>query len=385
MFTVDVTGNVPRIGQQDYLSCGAATCQMTRDGYPNPSDRLFYNQSDLWNIIKAHNSGDPTDHAWNWSADPNGVVGCLNSLANPQGINWSHFAAADRNAALFSLLGSMKLSNFPTPVLVNQGQHWVTVVKYITDVEPTAGSTPTLSTIGYLNPEPQNVGSYTEISGASWFAYTWNGPVKYNGTWLGKYVVVVESTGGAGAGVEVALAEKAGGGPLTAEQAVDFASRYIDAPSAIHRHASGLFSHEESVSLEAALVQYGNPEGAAPGAPDYFIVPYGLKREADSRGVSPARGCVLVDAVSGEFQEATTFGKPVRYLRRDEALSIVAAALGQRPQDSSAVDARLMFQPSDISNVRAFPFWRIKTEKGVFYVEQTGTLHRTLAPSGPGR
>lgn len=51
MFVLDLSANVPLYGQQLCYWCGAASGQMARNGYPNPADRLFYLQSDVWNTI----------------------------------------------------------------------------------------------------------------------------------------------------------------------------------------------------------------------------------------------------------------------------------------------------------------------------------------------
>ena len=61
MFAVDLSANVPLFGQELCYWCGAASAQMTRDGYPDPANRLFYTQTNLWNIIQAHNSTNPAD------------------------------------------------------------------------------------------------------------------------------------------------------------------------------------------------------------------------------------------------------------------------------------------------------------------------------------
>jgi hypothetical protein len=77
LFIKDLSANVPLYGQQDCIWCGAASGQMSRNGYPNASDRLFYVQVDVWNTIQAHNSTDPADSGW--ATDPRGLTACLQS------------------------------------------------------------------------------------------------------------------------------------------------------------------------------------------------------------------------------------------------------------------------------------------------------------------
>jgi hypothetical protein len=40
MFGKDLSSNVPLYGQEMCFWCGAASAQMSRNGYPNPADRL---------------------------------------------------------------------------------------------------------------------------------------------------------------------------------------------------------------------------------------------------------------------------------------------------------------------------------------------------------
>ena len=142
--------------------------QMARNGYPNPADRLFYAQVDVWNTIQAHNSTSPADSGW--ATDPHGLTGCLQSLSNPPGVHWVEFSDASRDAVLFDILFWINQREYPSPVLVNQGGHWVVIVRYETDVEPVAGSSPTLQSIKYHDPEPHNVGTVTNQTGAQWFS-----------------------------------------------------------------------------------------------------------------------------------------------------------------------------------------------------------------------
>src|SRR2546421_11559823 len=128
MFTKDLSANVPLYGQQQCVWCGAASAQMSRNGYPNPADRILYSQLNLWNTIQLHNSTLPADAGW--ATDPHGLQGCLQTLSNPAGVNWVEFAKTTANALLFEILYWMDKRNYPCPVLINQGGHWVVIVGY---------------------------------------------------------------------------------------------------------------------------------------------------------------------------------------------------------------------------------------------------------------
>jgi hypothetical protein len=115
-----------------------------------------------------------------------------------------------------------------------------------------------------------------------------------------------------------------------------------------------------------------------------FIVPYGLKGEQSPSGVPITRLCILIDAVTGEFEEVATFGKPVTYLQREAAIRIVVSAL-RAPEDQLQVtDASLMFQSSEITHLRVYPFWRVVVNERVYYVGQEGKLYNQIPPGKSG-
>lgn len=115
-----------------------------------------------------------------------------------------------------------------------------------------------------------------------------------------------------------------------------------------------------------------------------FIVPYGLKGEQAPSGVPITRLCILIDAVTGEFEEVATFGMPITYLQREAAIRIVASAL-RAPEDQLQVtDASLMFQSSEITHLRVYPFWRVVVNERVYYVDQEGKLYNDIPPGKSG-
>ena len=113
-------------------------------------------------------------------------------------------------------------------------------------------------------------------------------------------------------------------------------------------------------------------------------------REIGQCGVQLARLCVIVNAYTGKFEEITTFGKPVRYLPEREAIDVVAKALNLKKEEmermlaEKTIKIAMMFQPSEITHIRAYPFWKITVKERVLYVDQLGKLHRTIEPAKPG-
>jgi hypothetical protein len=381
VFTKDLSANATLQGQEQCTWCGAASGQMIRGGYPNPADRAFYTQLYIWNTIQVYNSIAPADSAW--ATDPHGLTGCLQSLSNPPGVHWAEFANASRDTVLFDILFWLNRREFPCAVLINKGGHWVVIVGFVTDVEPIAGSTPTLQSIDVYDPEPHNVGTHTTFTGAQWFGGPWNGSIIYTGTWFNQYVAVVEPPIEQGK-VQVEQVMRTGRRLLSAAQAAEYAVRWIDELKLAERSTYSLLGREDVGHTEPLLVREETGGRRVRNVPQYYIVPFGFNSEFGDRGSRTARVCVLVNAYTGNLEEVTAFGKPVRYLPREEALDVVASAMQTDREQLRDAEASLMFQPSDITHVRSFPFWRVRVGDRTLYVDQLGKLYGKLLPSIPG-
>ena len=381
MHTVDLSGNVPLYGQEQCNYCGAACGQMARNGYPNAADRLFYAQVNVWSVIQANNSTLPADSAW--ATDPHGLTACMNSLSNPAGVHWVEFADANQNVVLFDILFWMNRRHYPSPVLINRGGHWINIVGYVTDVEPVAGSSPVLQSISVNDPEPHNVGASTTFSAAQWFGGPWNGDIMYSGTWFGKYVAVVEPPIEGGR-VVVKRAKRTGTNIIKPEEARRSAEEWLRRFRAEEQQPQHSFLLREDVrAMEPLLVREGVSRRTKT-VPHYYIVPFALANEFGERGSQIARACVLVNAYTGAFEEVTTFGRPIRYLTREDALAVVASALQKNVKDLAKVDASLMFEAGDITHIRSYPFWRIDLGQRTLYVDQVGKLYGKFLPAIPG-
>jgi hypothetical protein len=354
---------------------------MTRNGYPNAADRLFYTQLSIWNTIQVHNSTDSADSGW--CTDPHGLTGCLQSLNNPPGVHWVEFANANRDSVLFDILYWMNRREYPSPVLINQGGHWVVIVGFVTDVEPVVGSNPTLQSIHFYDPEPHNVGTNTTMPGAQWFSGPWNGAIIYSGTWLNQYVAVVEPPIQKGM-VRAKSVKRTGEKMLSAAQALEHAKKWISELKLAEQSKYSLLGHKDVEALEPMLVRDEMPGSRKKNVPHYYIVPFGDKSESQERGARIVRICVLVNAYSGHFEEVTAFGKPVRYFSKEEALDVVAGAMRVDRKKLKEAETTLVFQPSDITHVRVWPFWQVKIGRRTVYVDQTGKLYGKLLPSQPG-
>ncbi|MGA2488761.1 MAG: hypothetical protein ABSF99_01045 [Anaerolineales bacterium] len=382
MYTKDLSANVPLYGQEQCYWCGAASAQMSRNGYPNAANRLFYTQQNLWNIIQVYNSTVPADQGW--ATDPEGLQGCLQSLANPPSVGWDVFADANQNSILFDILYWINQREYPAPILINKGGHWVVIVGFETDVEPIDGSTPTLQSITINDPEPHNIGTHSQFTAAQWFSGPWNGTIDFAGTWYQKYVAVVEPPIKKGM-VMAKTVKRTGKELLSPAQALEYAQKWIAEMGLAEKPQYRLLADKNVNALEPVLVREEIPGiKAEEGFPHYYIVPFGNKSELHQRGVRAVRVCVLVNAYTGNFEEVTTFGAPIRYLPKQEALQIVSAALQAKPSALRNVQAELVFQSSDITHIRTYPFWQITLKDRIVYVDQLGRLYGKLLPSIPG-
>jgi hypothetical protein len=381
MYSLDISGDVTLYGQEMCYWCGPASAQMSRNGYPDPADRLYYTQTALWNTIQTYNSTLPQDS--DWATDPQGLAGCLQNLANPAVVDWVQSANASRDAVLFFMLYWMNIEHYPSPVLVNQGGHWVVVVGWETDIEPTGGTSPTLQQIHYFDPEPHNVGTDTTMTAAQWYAGPWNGPVSYSGTWLNQYVAIVEPPKPTGK-ARVKMVRRTGTKLLREEAAVAAARRAIAQQRLAERPKYSLLAGKTVATHPPLLVREQQAGSRAQRVPHYYIVPFGIRGEQAERGGPLVRIAVLVNAYTGALEEVTAFGQPIRYLTREEALDAVAAAMRLERRRMRDAEATLMFQPGDITHIRAYPFWQVKVGRRLVYVDQLGVIYGKLLPSIPG-
>lgn len=385
-YEVDLRENVPLYGQEECCWCGAASGQMIMDGYPNPFNNIWYPQGQIWNTIQDNNSTDPVDQNQNWCTDPQGLCETMRLLNPPPWPgDWNVVANPNRNEAAMEFLYYMNMNHYPVATLINLGGHWVVIVGYKTNIEPVGGSNPVLQEITIYDPEPHNVGTEITIDAATWYDTYWAGPVQYTGTWHGQYVSVIEPPVIKGA-VEVKMVERIGKEIIPPEEAIKYAKKWIEELGLYKKPSYAILQRSGVNNLQPILVR----EEIKPGlekekeVPYYYIVPFGFEYEIGACGIGLARVCVIVNAYTGRFEEIGAFGKPVRYLPEEEVIDIIARSLGLKKEEMKEFKPTLMFQPSDITHIRLYPFWRIMVKDRILYVDQLGKVYRTIKPSVPG-
>ena len=388
MYRLDLSANVQRYQQEEDDWCGEACAQMTRNGYPTAAGPRYYPQAAFYNKIQAAN-GANTGPDKVWATTPHGMRGCLQSDSEAP-VNWVEHVNPNRNEVISFIVFGMYSKGFPTPVIVDEGGHWVVVVGWKTDVEPLAGSTPKLRSIHYLDPSNTDGGSsHTMMPASRWFSQHWDEPIAVPGTWKGEYVAIGQ---GPDPTYEVnMMPESPDKGKtttesrhvLTAEEAKKRATGSIEELQLAEEPGYGLLS-DRNLEISEPLLTTDKPHRESPETPQFYIVPFGIKNERTESGAPLVRLCILIDAYTGEFEEMTAFDKPVVYLTNQQAVNVVAAALNVAPAELHDAVVTLMFQSSEISHVRAYPFWRVIVKDRSYYVDQKGKLYGSLYRGRPG-
>jgi hypothetical protein len=122
---------------------------------------------------------------------------------------------------------------------------------------------------------------------------------------------------------------------------------------------------------------------AAEGSSSY-IVTYAIENDRDQSGTPLVRICIVLDGTDGSFEEITTFARPVTYLSADDAITVVLSALQLPTGKAKDGTATLIFQPCEISHVRAYPFWEVVLDGHRYYVDQRRKLYHELSPGKGG-
>jgi hypothetical protein len=115
-----------------------------------------------------------------------------------------------------------------------------------------------------------------------------------------------------------------------------------------------------------------------------YIVPYGIQGERDKNGTPFTRLCILLDGQNGDFEELAVFRKPVAYLTKEGATEVVASALRVDVDKLKVSRAESIFEPCEISQLRAYPFWKVIVKDKNYYVDQDRNLFTQILPSKGG-
>jgi len=282
-------------------------------------------------------------------------------------------------------------NSYPVATLVNEGGHWLVIVGYETDIEPVKDSTPTLQEITFNDPEPHNVGSIITKTGNQWYNDEWDGVIRYLGTWHDTYVAVIEPP--VEGTVKVKRVTRVGKRLISPENALEAALKWIEELDLVKRPPYRFLLRKDMRPLKPILVREEKKDEMTKeefNAPYYYLVRFGLEKETGACDAPLSRIAVIVNAYTGNFEEIGAFSKPVQFLPKKGAIRVAARALNLADKEiesllkEDAISASMMYQASEITHIRIYPFWEVIIKEKSLYVDQLGKLYGSIVPSRPG-
>ncbi len=385
VFGYEVNLTIPQYGQELSYWSGPACAQMILNGYPDPYPSIYYTQSEIWICIQSHNSGEP-----GWATDPEGMQGALIELnPPPPGTTWGLKSFDIREDLMFRILYWINQNSFAVTTLVNSGYHWVDVVGYVTDIEPLWGSDPELQEITIHDPwpPPGSGGEISTMTGTVWYDTMWENPVENAGAWYNKYVAIIEPPETQG-GVIVRVVDRRGTTAILAAEALQFSQTWIEQLNLDLKDPSyAALSDEDTQHLEPILVREEINFNIRKDerVPYYYIIPYAAKNDnalsanENDGSLEYSSISVIVNAFTGDFEQVSSFGRPIRYLTEEEAIKAAAEALNLEESAMKGVEAEMVYLVSTVTQSRAIPICRVDANGNTVYVDQSGKVYTKSA------
>ena len=165
---------------------------------------------------------------------------------------------------------------------------------------------------------------------------------------------------------------------LSPDRAIDAAYQAIKELGLADWAKFGLLKNPQHVAQPPMLLR-DDPGQEGVDVSHSYIVPFGIRNDENAFGVPLTRLCILVDAIDGTFEQVTAFVDPVAFLPKEAAIRVVASALRIPIEELGNVDAEWMFRASEITRVRAYPFWKVVVKEHTYYVDQRGELYTELS------
>lgn len=365
---LQVPNTIPSYCQEDNIWCGAATAQMILEGYPGEVEHP-YTQTHIWQRIQAHKD----DLGVNWATDPDGLRDALMELGGDPGVNWVIFDNPTSQSLMYTIAYWMTRRLYPAAILVNGWQHWVAITGITTDVDPTTTNSVTLQYIEIIDPwnppcpTAASGGVKSWITGSTWYSDYFYTAGNYPASkWDGNYIAVVEPP--LKEGVARAPTPVDTGRVISDSTAKQQAMMWI---KKLHLDEREPYTLLRKIKPLKPLLVNREYKG-------YYIVPFGYEEGEISQAA------VLVNAYNGDFQEVGVFHNPIKYLSKDQTVKI---ALDYLCFCRAKSKARLIFQPSEQTESRFLPIWKITVEKrrwiffkrvATVYVTQEGKVFERL-------
>lgn len=372
--------SVPEYSEEALNWCGPATAQMIMEGYPSSACSVL--QEDIWAQVLL----GKTEALWD--TDPAGMRSALKTLCPPPG-TWSVYHKPDPADLMFRVAYWMTRNNFPVALVKDtvahntytaHSEHWVAIRGIITDADPTTTSSVNLEFVWFNDPSPANLGDPAVVrfvTGTQWYA-EFQPVTKVGSSYHGEHVAVIEPP--VVSGVAIAKAKLLFGSLISADQAKEFASRWIKEKKLYDIETYKILANAKPLPPLLVNRNHGG----------YFIVPYSTDGKL-------AQAAVIVNAYNGDFEEVGAF-KPLRYLDENQAANIALQTLkisppsgpgGINPQPEPPKElyvAELVFPEGQQVVSRYFPIWQITANRktvGVTQQQEIFTRMPRLQPSIP--
>jgi hypothetical protein len=140
--------DVPQYCQYQSHYCGSASAQMIMNGYPDPATRQLIDQPTIYSWIQTNQTEAAPYKA------PGKVRDAIHHFNPPPGsANFVARAYTDAYTATYKILLWMRRTNYPAATMIN-GNHWVVVTGYETDLDPEGNPTINLNWIDFHDPLP---------------------------------------------------------------------------------------------------------------------------------------------------------------------------------------------------------------------------------------
>lgn len=396
-FSVDLRGNVPLYDQEKETWCGATSAQMILDGCPKSEDRIYYDQSYIWNAIqsmKAIQMGkNLTSCLVDWRTDPNSLKNSLIQLEKTNNFIWDVSSSEKYELAMSRIIYFMNKYKYPVPVLIYDGFHWAVIVGFEIDIAPDPGSTVCLESVTIFNPDTYK--TFVEsVPADEWFQslfYQIETNTQYKCSWEDHYVSICDQSDEPPIKAKISseIISTDGERRIDEGEAVRIANDYVSMLSkrvegALNAKRTGSITNLNPMRIRNAVAPLRKNRGKDSY---YYLIPFGDEQEKDY-GNRLARFSVIVEARAKDRRPDRlhygSFKGYYRYLLREEAIDIASKAIGLNKYDSADIEAELMFQPSRISYSRINPFWKIDFQDSELFIDNMGKIYSTIEVNKPG-
>ncbi len=346
------SNKIPLYAQETSYWCGAAAAQMMLEGFPEDINYI-HPQKFIWETIQ-HNVEET-----GWYTDPDGLKKTLEQLGGDS--RWEIQCSNTSNSLMHHLAKNMGTKKSPISVLVYGFAHWVVLVGISSDVDPQSSPTIELKEVEIFDPwQAQHV----LATGSTWYQKYWYsvGNVgKWKNCFLGVHTRESDPGDLSPPKYNTAHAQSIQSHSTNLSEPMVIAIRNLLAKITIQYPRYAPLVHLRP--LEPLLVNPGNDA--------YNLVPL---VEADTEN---AKGAIILNPQTGDFEAISIFGKPFRYLNRNDVL--------KKKLLNRIDNMELIFTPSKQARSPFHPVYRVIKQGNIeSFMDQNGNETTELHPLVPG-